>query len=52
MSKETVAVPVGEAVFKLLYLPLRNISKRLTMPIPNWSGALNQFAILFDGECR
>jgi hypothetical protein len=40
--------PNDEAVFKLMYLALRNISKRWTMPIPNWSAALNQFAILFD----
>jgi putative transposase len=32
-----------------MYLALRNISKRWTMPIQNWSAALNQFAILFDG---
>jgi transposase-like protein len=42
--------PNDEAVFKLMYLALRNISKRWTMPIPNWSAALNQFAILFDGR--
>jgi hypothetical protein len=29
---------------------LRNIHKRWTMLIPNWSGALNQFAILFEGQ--
>jgi hypothetical protein len=28
----------------------RNISKRRTMPIKNRGGALNQFAILFDGR--
>jgi putative transposase len=33
-----------------MYLALRNISKRWTMPIKNWSGAMNQFAILFDGR--
>lgn len=37
-----------EAVFKLMYFSLRNISKRWTMPIKNWSGAMNQLAILFD----
>ncbi len=42
--------PNDEAVFRLLYLALRNISKRWTMPIKNWSGAMNQFAILFDGR--
>lgn len=39
-----------KAVFKLLYLALRNMSKRWTMPIPNWSAALNQFVILFEGR--
>ena len=34
----------------LLYLALRNISKRWTMPIKNWSGAMNRFAILFEGR--
>ncbi len=42
------ALPNDEAVFKLLYLALRNISKRWTMPIRNWKAALNQFAIYFD----
>jgi putative transposase len=50
VSKNRALFPNDEAVFKLLYLALRNISKRWTMPIPNWSGALNQFAILFDGR--
>lgn len=43
-------VPNDEAVFKLMCLALRNISKRWTMPIQNESAALNQFAILFDGR--
>jgi putative transposase len=40
--------PSDEAVFKLLYLALRNISKRWTMPIRDWGGAMNQFAIIFE----
>ena len=40
--------PSDEAVFKLLYLALRNISKRWTMPIRDWGGAINQFAIIFE----
>lgn len=42
--------PNNEAVFKLMYLALRNISQRWTMPIKNSSAVLNQFAILFDGR--
>ena len=50
VSKNRPLFPNDEAVFKLMYLALRNISRRWTMPIQNWSGALNQFAILFDGR--
>jgi putative transposase len=42
--------PSDEAVFKLLYLALRNVSKKWTMPIRDWSGAMNQFAIIFEGR--
>jgi putative transposase len=49
VSKNWASFPNDEAVFKLMYLALRNISQRWTMPIQNWSTALNQFAILFDG---
>ncbi len=48
--KNRAMFPSDEAVFKILYLALRNISKRWTMPIANWSGALNQFAILFENR--
>jgi site-specific recombinase XerD len=50
VSKNRSLFPNDEAVFKLMYLALKNISKRWTMPIKNWSGAMNQFAILFDGR--
>ena len=39
--------PNQEAVFKLLYLALENASKKWTMPVQNWKGALQRFAILF-----
>lgn len=42
--------PSDESVFKLLYLALRNISRKWTMPIREWSSAMNQFAILFEGR--
>ena len=48
--KNRAMFPSDEAVFKILYLALRNISKRWTMPIANWSGAMNQFAILFENR--
>jgi len=39
--------PNDEAVFKVVYLALQNITKKWTMPIPNWKQALNRFAIEF-----
>lgn len=42
--------PNEDAAFKLLYLALQNAAKKWTMPIPNWSLAMNQFAILYDGR--
>jgi len=42
--------PNGEAVFKLLYLALRNIEKKWTMPIRDRKRALQQFAIVFEGR--
>lgn len=39
--------PNDEAVFKVLYLALKNIRKKWTMPIHNWQRALNRFALEF-----
>lgn len=50
ISKNRSLFPSDEAVFKLLYLGLRNISQRWTMPIQNWGSAINQFAIIFEGR--
>jgi transposase-like protein len=43
-------LPKDEAVFKLLYLALKNIEKKWTMPIREWKRALQQFAIVFEGR--
>ena len=40
--------PSDEAAFKLVYLAMRTISKKWTMPIRDWKPALNRFAILFE----
>ena len=41
------AFPNDEAIRKVLYLALKNITKKWTMPIAHWNVALNQLAILF-----
>jgi putative transposase len=40
--------PTEDAVMKVLYLAIKGVSKKWTMPIRDWKGALNQFAIRFD----
>lgn len=41
------AFPTDEAAMKVIYLAIGNISKKWTMPIPNWKPALNRFVIEF-----
>jgi len=50
VTKNRGSFPNDESALKLLYLALRNISKKWTMPIRLWKQALNQFAILFPGR--
>jgi putative transposase len=40
--------PNDDAMFKLLYLALKNIAKKWTMPIRDWKAALNQLTIMFE----
>ncbi len=40
--------PNDDSVMKLMYLAMRNISRRWTMPIRDWGLALNQFGIIFE----
>jgi len=46
--KNRGSFPTDEAALKLLYLALRNITQRWTMPIKDWRAALNRFAIIFE----
>ncbi len=48
--KTRASFPNDEAAFKLLYLALRNIAKKWTMPIPNWSRAMQAFSIIYEGR--
>ena len=40
--------PSDEAALKQLYLTLKNISKKWTMPIRDWGAAMNRFIIVFE----
>ena len=48
VTKARGSFPNDEAVFKLLYLALRNIAKKWTMPVQDWKAALNRFAIIYE----
>lgn len=48
LLKNRNAFPHDEAVYRLLSLGLEQISQKWTMPIKNWKGALQQFAMLFE----
>ena len=48
--KTRASFPNDEAAFKLLYLALRNIAKKWTMPIKNWGQAMQAFSIIFEGR--
>ena len=47
LTRHRGAFPSDEALLKLLYLALRNNSKKWTMPIRDWKAALNQFTIRY-----
>ena len=47
VTKARGSFPNDEAVSKLLYLALRNIAKRWTMPMHAWKVALNRFTIIY-----
>jgi len=42
--------PSDEAAVKLLYLALRNLEKRWDRSIRDWTTALGQFSIFFQGR--
>ena len=45
--KTRQSFPNDEAAMKLIFMILRRISKRWTMPIKNWGEALHQFAVIY-----
>ena len=52
VTKNRGHFPSDEAMFKLVYLALRNIAKKQTMPIRDWKSALNQFSIPFEDRIQ
>ncbi|AEF81367.1 transposase, Mutator family [Leadbettera azotonutricia ZAS-9] len=50
VTKNRSTFPNDDAIFKILYLAIRNASEKWTMPVRDWGMALNQFAIIFGNE--
>jgi len=50
VTKNRSSFSTDDAIFKILYLAIRNASEKWTMPIRDWGQALNQFAIEFGNE--
>ena len=48
ITKNSGSFPSDEALLKLFYLALRNISRKWTMPIRDWKAALTRFTIEFE----
>lgn len=44
--------PTDDAVFKVMYLAMRNISKKWTQPLRDWRAAMSCFAIEFEGRIK
>jgi len=50
VTKNRGSFPNDDSMLKLLYLALKTISKKWTLPIRNWSAAINQFMIIFENR--
>jgi putative transposase len=50
VTKNKRVFPHDDAMVKCIYLALKNIAKRWTMPIRNWGAAFNRFLIEFEGR--
>lgn len=49
-TKTRGSFPNDEAMFKLLYLTFKNVTKIWTRANPGWKLALNQFSIIYEGR--
>ena len=51
-TKNKLSFPNDDAVMKSVYLVLREVSKKWTMPIRNWGMILNQFLTIFGDRLK
>ena len=48
ITKNRGAFPNDDALLKLFYLAMQNISRKWTLPIRDWKAALTRFSIQFE----
>jgi transposase-like protein len=51
-TKNKLSFPNDEAVLKSVYLALREVTKKWTMPIRNWGIVLDQFLTIFENRIK
>lgn len=51
-TNNKLSFPDDQAVIKAVYLALREITKKWTLPIRNWPIIVNQFLTIFEGRCK
>lgn len=51
-TRNKLSFPDDQAVIKSVYLALREITKKWTVPIRNWPIIVNQFLTIFEGRCK
>ena len=52
VTKNKGAFPSDDALLKLVYLAYKNISKKWTQPLQNWSLTISQLSIHFEGRVK
>ena len=50
VTKNRASFPNDESLVKILFLAIRDVSKKWTKAIPNWPLTISQFSIIFEGR--
>lgn len=50
VTKNRSLFPNDEALSKILFLAIRDVSKKWTLPLQNWSFAISQLYVIFEGR--
>jgi len=50
VTKNRGAFPTDDSGIKLLYMAIKNVMKKWTLPIRDWGTAINQMSIIFEGR--